>query len=329
MQQPIDGLISVLIPTYNAGIYIEKTLQSVLEQTYQNIEIIVVDDGSTDDTEIILKKFDDPRLHYIKQTNSGGPAKPRNVGIAASKGEYIALFDSDDLMLPTKLSTQIEALKATPDAAFCCTNFSKIDECGKITTAAFWETNKNFQNLDKSKQDTFGNYYYYPNELTNNLLIHNFVATSSVLIRKDVLDKIGGFDESLANADDYDMWLRISPHYSYILIPQVMHQYRLREGNITSRGIYKLVDGRVAVLKRHMNKASNKTTASHVKKTILRYLLCAGYYYFQQQDLQKAKEYYLESIYTLPTYTAFKYFISCIMGQRFIDTIRNLKHSIY
>lgn len=328
MKQSIDGLISVIIPTYNAGRYIEKTLQSVFDQTYKNIEIIVIDDGSTDNTEVLLKQYNDPRLHYIKQPNSGGPAKPRNVGIAAAKGEYIAIFDSDDLMMPNKLSSQIKALETTPDAAFCCTNFSKIDENDNVTTKAFWETNENFQSLDKSKRDPFGNFKYIPNELTDNLLIHNFVATSSVLIRKAVFEKVGGFDEALANADDYDMWLRISSHYSNILIPQVMHQYRLRDGNITSRGIFKLADGRVAVLKRHINKASNKATALHVKKTITRYLLCAGYYYFQQQDLQKAKAYYLQSIYTLPNYTAFKYLISCIMGKRFINTVRNLKHCI-
>lgn len=328
MNSDIEGLISVIIPTYNAADYLEETLQSVLTQSYKLIEVIVVDDGSTDNTEALITKYNDPRLHYIKQANSGGPAHPRNVGVAASNGEYIAIFDSDDLMMPNKLASQINAFKAVPDAAFCCTNFAKIDDKGNITTPDFWLTNHNFQHLDKSKRDAFGNFYYTPNELTDNLFIHNFIATSSMLIRKDVFETLGGFDETLANADDYDMWLRISPLYSGILIPQVLHQYRLRDGNITSRGIHKLVDGRVAVLKRHINKTSNKHITRHVKRTITRYQLAAGYHYFQHKDLKRAKQYYIQSLYILPTFTALKYIFSCIMGKHFIKTMRYLKHCI-
>lgn len=326
MDQSIEGLISVIIPTYNAGAYIEKTLQSVFAQTYDNIEIIVVDDGSTDNTESLLKQYDNQKLRYIKQPNSGGPAGPRNVGIAAAKGEYIAIFDSDDLMEADKLNSQIKALESKPDAGFCCTNFSIIDDKDNITTPDFWSTNDNFQKLPKPHLDSFGNYHFSPGELTDSLLIHNFIASSSMVVRKKVFKKLGGFDETLENTDDYDMWLRILPLYSCILVPQVKHHYRVRAGNITSRGIHKLVDGRTTVLKRHLSKAVNKTTSLHVKKTIIRYQLSTGYYYFQQQDLKNAKKYYLQSIYILPTFNAFKYLASCIMGQRFINMARSLKN---
>ena len=328
MDTNIEGLISVIIPTYNAAKYIEETLQSVINQTYNNIEIIVVDDGSTDQTEAILQSYKDPRLVYIKQANSGGPAKPRNTGIAASKGEYIAIFDSDDLMTPNKLSIELEALKRTPNSAFCCSNYSMIDDKGCLITADLWETNKAYQKLNKTRKDSFGNILFRPGEIVNSILLHNFIASSSMLIRKNVFQSLGGFDETLQNTDDYDMWLRMSPLYSCICVPQALHHYRVREGNITSRGIHKLADGRTTVLKRHINKSSEKSTTLHVKKIIAKYQTGAGYYYFQRQDLKIAKRYYWDSIRTLPTFNAFKYLISCILGERFIKTTRALKNSL-
>lgn len=326
MNKSIEGLISVIIPAYNAGEYIEETLRSVLNQSYSHIEVIVIDDGSTDNTEALLKKHSDQRLKYIKQANSGGPAHPRNVGINVAKGEFIAIFDSDDLMSQYKLETQLKALELNPEAAFCCSNFSIINDKGDISTPDFWKTNKVFQKLDISHRDELGNYLFKTAAIIDSLLLHNFIASSSMLIRKQILTTLGGFDESLENTDDYDMWLRIQQLHGCICIPQVLHQYRVRSGSITSRGIHKLVDGRTTVLKRHIDKATKKSTALHVKKTITKYQTSAGYYYFQQQELNKAKHYYLESFHILPTFNALKYIISCIMGQRFINTIRSLKN---
>ena len=101
-------LVSVVLTTYNRADLISETIESILSQTFRNFELIVVDDGSTDNTEEVVRSYNDERVHYIKTDNWGGPAKPRNIGIKKAKGEYIAFCDDDDLWLPNKLEVQLK-----------------------------------------------------------------------------------------------------------------------------------------------------------------------------------------------------------------------------
>jgi glycosyltransferase involved in cell wall biosynthesis len=325
MSNDIKGLISVIVPTYNSAEYILETIQTITNQTYDNIEIIVVDDGSTDSTEEIVRAIEDSRISYIKQLNSGGPAGPRNLAIKASKGEFIAIFDSDDLMNPEKLALEFNALKLTPEAAFVFSNFSIIDNTGKILINDFFSTNKVFQMVQKETVDPQGNYIFQPGQLVESLFFHNFIATSSILAHKRIFRDLGPFDESLKNTDDYDMWFRIIPSHSSVCIPKVLHQYRNRDGNISSQGIHKLVDGRTTVLKRHIKKAKKNETVNHVKRKIARYQMGAGYYYFQKYELRQAKHYYINSMRFVPTSIALKYIVSCFFGKNFVRCVRYLK----
>ena len=122
-------LISVIIPTWNAAGYLPETLDSVLAQTYEPIEVIVVDDGSTDDTAAVVARYGE-RIRYIAQANSGGPARPRNVAIAAALGDLIAMFDADDIMEKEKLEAAATAFAAYPAIDLLFTNFRAIDESG-------------------------------------------------------------------------------------------------------------------------------------------------------------------------------------------------------
>ena len=106
-----NSFISVIVPTYNRADLISETIESILNQTYKYFELIIVDDGSTDNTEEVIRKFKDSRIKYIKTDNWGGPARPRNTGIKKTKGEYIAFCDDDDIWLPKKLEKQIRVFK--------------------------------------------------------------------------------------------------------------------------------------------------------------------------------------------------------------------------
>lgn len=124
------GMVSVIIPTYNRGYFISKTIDSVLAQTYRPVEIIVVDDGSSDDTSVVVDKYGS-QLRYIYQENAG-LASARNTGLAAARGEYIAFQDSDDIWLPWKLQAQVALMRNVPDLALVWTDMTAVDPDGEM-----------------------------------------------------------------------------------------------------------------------------------------------------------------------------------------------------
>ena len=179
--------ISVIIPTYNREKLVSRAIESVLNQSFQPEEIIVIDDGSTDGTkELITSKF--PRTQYIWQENSG-ISSARNEGIKQSKGNWIAFLDSDDEWLPNKLESQVNALKENEDFKICHTNEIWIRDGRRV----------NPKNIHKK----FGGYIF------DKCLPLCVISPSSVLIKKEIFDEFGLFDTSLPACEDYDMWLRI------------------------------------------------------------------------------------------------------------------------
>lgn len=175
--------VSVIIPTYNRADKLNNCLNSVFNQTYKNIEIIVCDDGSTDNTMEIVKKFSG--VKYIFMENSGGPSKPRNIGIEYATGDVIAFLDSDDQWYPEKLTICTEAISSGFD--FVHHNMNVYRE-GKLIKAG---------NIDK-KTHTQKSILQYGNPF----------MTSSVMLKADIVKEVGLFNESLVNMEDYDYWIR-------------------------------------------------------------------------------------------------------------------------
>jgi glycosyltransferase involved in cell wall biosynthesis len=195
-------MISVVIPAYNAARFIHTTLASVLAQSYSDYEIIVVDDGSTDNTGDIVKTYGN-KVKYIYQSNAGdGPA--RNTGIRAASGEWIAFLDHDDEWLPEKLEHQVEFLNNHPDLCWCATgyyqkygtrhavigNSPKIKELGKTGSLPYFTAVK--------------------------IAGCQLTMTSTMLVRKKIFDEIGMFESGWLRVADADMWWRIAHKYSYI-----------------------------------------------------------------------------------------------------------------
>ena len=211
-------LISVIIPTYNRKEYLLEAVDSVFNQTYNKIEIIIVDDGSTDGSEEAIRTKNDPRINYIWQRNSGLPAAARNVGIGHAKGEYIAFLDSDDLWLPEKLEVQLNVLIKNPQLICAASNAELIPET-KDTVPVEWNTIIN---------------EYFPT--FQELLKANIIYNSSVLMRKEIVKKIGPLDENigLRAIEDFEYWLRILKNYprSIAVSPKPLIKYRLHDGNI-------------------------------------------------------------------------------------------------
>jgi glycosyltransferase involved in cell wall biosynthesis len=181
-------LVSVIIPAYNQSDYLGIAIQSVLDQTYQDIEILVIDDGSTDDTRKVANRFSDPRIKYIYQANKG-LSGARNTGIRNSAGEYLTFLDSDDLFLPEKINLLASFLNSQTEIGFVAGQAIPIDEHGQRIGNLF----DNPIPKDPSK-----------------LLLGNPLHVGSVMLRRSWQEKIGYFDESLRSYEDWDMWLRLA-----------------------------------------------------------------------------------------------------------------------
>jgi len=214
--------ISVIIPTYNRANLLPRAIESVLRQTFKNFELIIVDDGSTDNTTEVVKEFlkKDKRIKYIKlNKNSGVPAHPRNIGIQNAVGEYIAFLDSDDEWLPEKLEKQMQLFtNSSNNLGFVGCNGIVIDE----------KNNKTTEYKILKYEDIF-----------KELLINNFISTSSILVKKKVFNKIGFFDENLKIGEDRDMWIRIAQQYKFDFISQPLFKYYIHGYNITQTAAFK------------------------------------------------------------------------------------------
>ncbi len=191
-------LVSVIIPAYNRGWIVCEAVDSVLAQDYPNLEVIVVDDGSTDNTQDLLIKYKD-RIRVVYQKNSGVSAA-RNIGIKNANGEYIALLDSDDLWCKKKISSQIDFFRNNPEALIC-------------QTEEIWIRNGKRVNPKIKHKKPSGMIF----EASLSLCL---VSPSAVMIKKTLFDSVGLFDEKLPACEDYDLWLRISLEYPIYLTPE-------------------------------------------------------------------------------------------------------------
>jgi len=197
--------VSIVIPTLNRAHLVSRAIKSVLNQTYQFFEIIVVDDGSTDETEKIIQEFRNKRIKYIKHKKSKGPGAARNTGIKASSGYYIAFLDSDDEWLPTKLEKQINLFKKN-------TFNTGLIYCG---VAHIDQINRNV----KEKWIPKYRGYVFEKNLSANFVVS---GSSSVIVQRKALKKAGKFDESLPSCEDWDLWIRIANYFEFDYVPEIL-----------------------------------------------------------------------------------------------------------
>lgn len=206
--------VSVIIPAYNAAITIAQAVESAINQTWSNIEIIVIDDGSTDNTQQVLKPYiDSEQIQYVYQDNKGCGAA-RNTGIQISNGKYIAMLDADDWWDSKKIEKQLHVLEHTVDSVMCYTDSNEV-----IST-------NNEQILIRKRYAG----RLYSGSVLIPLVFKNFITLSSVLIRADVLKKVHGFTEDydMMMFADYELWLRLATKGLFIGLPAPLVYYRTK-----------------------------------------------------------------------------------------------------
>ena len=223
-----EPLVSVVIPAHNAGVTIRETVTSVLQQTFANLEVLVIDNASADDTAAVVAGIEDDRVRCISFEQAGA-SFARNQGIAHARGRYVALLDADDLWLPDKISDQLEAFDTNPDAGLVFCWCDSVDEHGVF--------------LKK------GNYVQLEEPVYEQMIKWNLLEnTSSPMIRREVLETIGAFDEKLWLPEDWDLWLRIAFHYPIICIPKVLVHYRVHRGSASLSDVQLMIDASLKVL---------------------------------------------------------------------------------
>ena len=223
--------VSVIIPTYNRAPYIAEAIRSVQAQTRRDVEIIVADDGSTDNTPDIVSQFGQG-VTYLQLPHRGQPAATRNAGLRAGEGEYVAFLDSDDLFLPGKLALQLAAFEQHPEAGLAYSNGYFFRDDPQVPTG---------RTLDGMPTPT--------GDALADLLRGNFLTSPVVLIRHDCLDIVGLFDErpEFFAVEDYDLWLRIAAHFPFVYAPGDVAAIR-RHGESISRDVASLRSRALVVL---------------------------------------------------------------------------------
>lgn len=210
-------LVSVIVPFYNGKRFIGEAIDSVLNQTYQSLEIIIVDDGSTDDPESAVGPFlSDPRIKLIKHGQNKGISAARNTGIKASGGEFIAFLDQDDMWLPEKLERQVIIFENSPsDVGLVFSNVNTIDDRGTIKE--YFSMHGVPSNINSLP----------PQKVLEALFLVYFIPMVTVLVRRECFGGVGLLDESIkGGADDYDFCLRVAAKYriKYLNIPLALHR---------------------------------------------------------------------------------------------------------
>lgn len=218
-----QALVSVIMPAYNAAPYIAEAIRSVLDQNYPDIELIVVDDGSQDGTPEIARGFGE-RVRLFERPN-GGPAAARNFGFSVARGEFIAFLDADDLWLPGKLASQVAHLRAHPEIGVVFGKFLRW----------YGRADGRFDAPPAPQDDSTGGAIVSDQSgwIYTELLFDNIVHIITAVIRREVLDIVGGFDETLRTGEDYDFWLRVSRRVRADKLNRTLAWYRMHPQSIT------------------------------------------------------------------------------------------------
>ncbi len=216
--------VSVIITTYNRASLLCRAIESVLAQTFQDFELIISDDSSTDETEQIVKEFqkNEKRIKYIRtESNSGGAAVPKNMALQEAKGKYIATLDSDDKWLSKKLEIQVQAFLE-----------SKNPKLGFISCDYFLMVDKDKVRVSIPVHA----------DVLLNILGSDYMGTGSCLIyKREVFDTVGGFDEKMKSSQDWEMRIRLAQHYDFLIVHEPLVEYFVHGENIS---IHTPVEGR-------------------------------------------------------------------------------------
>jgi len=266
--------VSVIIPAYNKAALTVQTVESVLNQTYPNIEVIVVDDGSTDNTREQLSIYG-RRIRYVYKEN-GGACSARNLGIQLAQGEFIGFLDCDDLYVENKIALSVAYLKENPRFGFIHTAVHFIDDKNNII---------GHRSHPESRREGW---------IAPRLIFGNYICNSTIVVRRPCLDKVGFFDESFFMPADWDLWLRLAESYQVGFLDKPLTQYRVSAHYILSN-LEKSQEEEETVIEKYFLRHSNLPVTFKkrvVSNLHLRYALS----HFLKQNVSRSKSEFSSSL---------------------------------
>jgi len=293
-------LISIILPLYNGGEFIEKTLLSIGQQSFNNAELIIIDDGSTDNSIEIIKSISSKsscsilkNLKIVTQKN-GGVASARNHGIEKAEGEWLSFIDQDDIWLPGKLGKQIEMLQGT-NASFCYTAFSRFYADGR-------EVIKKNGSADRKES------------LRSLISGKLFIPPSTVLVKKEIAEIEGGFNSDFIPSDEWDFFLKILEKYDPVYCPEILVKFRSHPTSTAKTQKRKIFEAQLKVIERHTDIARKTGAYKELKRRKANVLWHLGKEYEADNDKKTAREFYIKAIKNNPArIKLFAALVRCLM----------------
>lgn len=290
--------ISVIMPVFNAERFIAKAIESILKQTFQNFELIIINDGSTDKSETVIQKYNDYRIRYYKYENRGVSAT-RNLGISMASGDYIALMDADDVSEPNRLKKQLNFLDDNPQIQIVGTNCCHIDEFGNVLNTKTYP-----KEHDKIE-------FLAP-------LFNSICYPSAMFSRKHMI-KIGSYKEELLVAGDHELTLRfLLNDYKIFNLQDYLYNYRIVKTSLTSK---LLINQKLNHYKSSIEYLNNSKIINNDKKNNFRRALLEYYY----GNISTARKFLLLSLKekSVPKRKVFRILLTSLLGNRFIKFLRS------
>jgi len=293
--------VSIIVPVYNSLTMLPAALETVFNQTFQDFELILVDDGSTAGSSELLKTYES-RARVLTKKN-GGASSARNVGIQIARGEFVAFLDADDLWDSKKLELQVAAFREKPETGVCFT------ECLYFDSEKEWEAN-------------FGRHDNMEGMIFDLILREHFISTTTVMIRRDCLTDIGLFDETLTGCEDYNLFLRLAEKYPYRFLAQPLAKLRCHDGNL-SNNLPQMCRDEVA----NLDKIAELYPERGIPKNLLKSQIYFrfGQYHFDANDFRLAKNCFRNAIRFKPTKVSAYIYLTLALLPAFIrNPLRNL-----
>lgn len=310
-----DPLVSVIIPAYNCARYLPAAIQSVLEQTYPCVEIVVVDDGSTDETQDILSRYSN--VIAIQQSN-GGLSHARNQGIRRAGGEYIALLDGDDIWPETKLAEQVELMKIHPEVGVLFGDARRFADNGwtELTLFTRYRLNDEFFASDFLVIDAL-----------KKLLYMNFIPVGTALVRKKCLVEAGLFDENFRRVEDWDMWLRVALRSQFAYSRKVWKLKRTHETNL-SNNTEAMALSAIAVMEKLVSEHGPDlvTLGIDVKPHLRDAYSNLGYFYLRGLSLLESRKALLASLKYGTKARSALYWLSTFFGRNLVGALLHARN---
>ena len=304
---------TIVVPCYNATATLRETLQSIVDQSFEDLEVLVVDDGSDDDPSAIVREVGDPRVHYARIEHTGGPARPRNLAVERARGDVVFFCDADDVMLPGKVETQVAELDARPDLGMVFTDFEVVDSEGSVLVPSFLAEFDTLRWVREGGIRDVGG--YDPRRVARGLLRANFVGTSSVAVRRQVLRRAGPFDASLASSEDFDLWMRVVQVTECIHLDRVYGRYRRHAASLSNRRSALHPLARLEVLGRYAHLVEDDDRGAYVGRLVTNHV-GAAYVLRDEGRWSEARIHYARALRLRPGWRPLRAWLSTFPGPR-------------